>query len=86
VFLNGDAIPGLDPRGERVVDDTFYVLFNGHHEPLAFRLPARPDWGERWTIVFDTAQDGVGEPGETVAVGGEVKVEGRAVVVLMREE
>jgi isoamylase len=84
VFLNGDAIPGLDPRGERVVDDTFYILFNAHHEPIPFRLPARADWGERWTKVFDTALDGVKQTDETFTAGGEVPVEGRTVVVLMR--
>ena len=30
VFLNGDAIPDPGPRGERIVDDSFYVLFNAH--------------------------------------------------------
>jgi len=84
VFLNGDAIPGLDPRGERVVDDTFYILFNAHHEAIPFRLPARADWGERWTRVFDTALDGVKQTDETFEAGGEVPVEGRSVVVLMR--
>ncbi len=84
VFLNGDAIPGLDPRGERVVDDTFYILFNAHHETIPFRLPCRADWGERWTKVFDTALDGVKQTDETFEAGGEVPVEGRSVVVLMR--
>ena len=30
VFLNGDAIPTPNERGERVVDDSFYVMFNAH--------------------------------------------------------
>ena len=32
VFLNGEAHPEPDPRGQRVVDDAFLVLFNAHHE------------------------------------------------------
>jgi isoamylase len=86
VFLNGDAIPSLDPRGERMVDDSFCVLFNGHHEPVPFHLPARPDWGERWVKCLDTSDlvpDGRNR--ETFEAGGEVPLEGRAVVVLMRE-
>src|SRR5579884_371496 len=39
VYLNGEAIAGLDARGERIVDDSFYLLFNGHHERLDFTLP-----------------------------------------------
>src|SRR5438105_6292780 len=53
VFLNGDAIttPGL--FGERVEDDTFYVVFNAHHEPLVFTMPdAR--LAPAWLKVVDT--------------------------------
>jgi len=85
MFLNGDAIPNLDPRGEPVVDDTFYVLFNAYHEPLPFRLPARPEWGERWVKVLDTAElRPVGGEEESFEAGGEVPVAGRAVVVLKK--
>jgi glycogen operon protein len=84
VFLNGDAIPSLDSRGDREVDGSFYVLFNGHHEALPFRLPARPEWGERWVKVLDTAGAGFVEDGETCEAGGTLEVAGRAVVVLAR--
>ncbi len=83
VFLNGDAIPSLDPRGERVTDDSFYVLFNAHHEPLSFRLPNRPEWGERWKQVLDT-NERVPSEGEIHEAGSEVPVAARGVVVLMR--
>jgi glycogen operon protein len=53
VFLNGDAIPDPDPRGEKVVDDSFLVLFNAHHENLPFTVPDR-DWGDHWVVVLDT--------------------------------
>ena len=53
VFLNGRGIPTPDERGERVVDDSFYVMFNAHHEGMDFRLPTG-EWGRRWTVVLDT--------------------------------
>jgi glycogen operon protein len=53
VFLNGHAIPTPDERGERILDDSFYVMFNAQHEPVDFRLPP-PEWGRRWTKVLDT--------------------------------
>ena len=37
MFLNGDAIPTPNERGERVIDDSFYVMFNAHHD--APRVP-----------------------------------------------
>ncbi len=57
VFLNGSEIPTPNERGERVVDASFYVMFNGHHEALQFRLPPKA-WGERWTQVMDTHESG----------------------------
>ncbi len=53
VFLNGDAIPTPNERGERIVDQSFYVMFNAHYEALTFTLPEEK-WGSRWTEVFNT--------------------------------
>jgi isoamylase len=53
VFLNGRAIPTPNERGERIVDDSFYVMFNAHHEAVDFKLP-ESKWGERWVEVLDT--------------------------------
>ena len=39
VFLNGDAISEPDPRGEKIIDDWFLLLFNAHSKPLTFTLP-----------------------------------------------
>lgn len=37
--LAGDAIEETDMNGQRIVDDTFLMLLNAHHEPLSFILP-----------------------------------------------
>jgi glycogen operon protein len=81
VFLNGAAIPGLDIRGERIVDDTFLVLFNAHYERIDFTLPGQP-FGKRWIRVLDTA-DGLTE-GEISDAGQKAPVEGRSLVLLRR--
>ncbi|HEX6547726.1 MAG TPA: glycogen debranching protein GlgX [Candidatus Dormibacteraeota bacterium] len=53
VFLNGDEIPSPDPRGRRLRDDSFFLMFNAHYEPIDFTLPAR-EFGTRWFRVLDT--------------------------------
>src|SRR5579872_2413124 len=53
VFLNGKAIADPDSRGEPVLDDSFYIIFNAHTEAMEFRLPGAP-WGACWTKVIDT--------------------------------
>jgi glycogen operon protein len=82
VFLNGDAIPDPDERGERVVDDSFFLLFNAHYEPIDFTLP-QGDYGEAFEVVIDTA---VPLPPEErrVKPGSPTTVEARSMLVLKR--
>ena len=81
VFLNGEEIPDPDPRGRRVVDDSFFVLFNAHHGPVSFLLPARR-WGALWAVELDTSRN---HATSTVHLAGEkLPVEGRSVLLLKR--
>jgi isoamylase len=84
VFLNGEAIPTPDARGERVIDDRFYLLFNAHAEPVRFRLPSRPEWGEEWTRVLDTNEPLPEEGSELLGAGEEVALAARSLAVLCR--
>jgi len=56
VFLNGGEIRSPNEHGEPVLDASFYLMFNAHNEPLEFTLP-EAKWGERWTLVLDTADE-----------------------------
>ena len=79
VFLNGNAIASTDARGARVVDDSFLVVFNAHHETVRFVLP--PDhFSSRWVKVVDTA-DAFSE-GEQLKAGDSLEVSGRSLAVL----
>jgi isoamylase len=84
VFLNGKAIPTLDARGEPIVDDSFYILFNAHFEAMAFKLPMSP-WGDRWVKVIDTAKP-VPDLREhhQIRAGEELRLEAHSMVVLRR--
>jgi isoamylase len=54
VFLNGQAIPAPDRRGNVVRDDGFIVVFNAHDEAISFTLP-EVEYGAEWYIEIDTA-------------------------------
>jgi len=82
VFLNGDAIREPDARGERIVDDSFFLLFNAHHEPIDVTLPSG-DFGGAFAVVVDTAQP-VPVDERTAKPGDAVRVEARSVVVLQK--
>ncbi len=55
VFLNGEAISARGAQGQRIIDDSFYVIFNAYGETLDFVLPDGP-YAERWVVVLDTTQ------------------------------
>jgi isoamylase len=82
VFLNGLAIMEPDPRGERVTDDSFLLLFNAHHEPIPFTLPSA-EFGETWESVLDTAMP-VFADRSWIKAGAETVIEPRSLVVLRR--
>jgi isoamylase len=86
VFLNGKGIPTKDERGETLTDDSFYLLFNAHHEPMEFTLPTCP-WGDRWEKVIDTDEPvpDLREHHEWKA-GDTITVQAYAVMVLRRSD
>ncbi|SDD49786.1 glycogen debranching protein GlgX [Auraticoccus monumenti] len=86
VFLNGDAIPERDARGERVVDERFVLMFNAHTEPVTFTLPG-PDYGDDWTVRLDTASGysavrRIDAAADTRAAGESLEVLGHSMLVL----
>ncbi|MFE9814555.1 glycogen debranching protein GlgX [Streptomyces sp. NPDC005773] len=84
VFLNGHAISEPGPRGERISDDSFLLMFNASAETLEFAVPV--NHGRQWLAVVDTARpDGVlTGAGPKVAAGDRVTLVGRSMVVLQR--
>jgi isoamylase len=83
VFLNGAEIRTLTAQGAPVIDDTFLILFNAHHEAVAFTLPA-VGYGRRWAHELSTAEPDE-QPGASVfPARGLVAVEGRSLTILRR--
>jgi glycogen operon protein len=93
VFLNGDAIPDVNERGERVLDDSFLLCFNASDLDLDTTLPDGR-YGSEWAVVVDTARGEVSTlhngPGVVSAEpelhpsGGTVTVPSRSLLVLQR--
>ena len=85
VFLNGEAITAVGTQGQRVVDDSFYAVFNAYENPLDFVLPDGP-YAERWVVELDTEPDDVDAAfpvdGREVDAKNTLTVAGRAIVVL----
>ncbi len=101
VFLNGEGIPDLDTRGQRVSDDSFLLCFNAYWEDMEMTLPGA-DYGSRWAVVLDTvtaeiltgtsgvvlgvAASGLPDSARHVAAGEVLTVPARSLLVLQRTE
>ncbi|WP_394939391.1 glycogen debranching protein GlgX [Psychromicrobium sp. YIM B11713] len=79
VFLNGEAISGVDERGRRITDVNFLLYFNAHEAEVQFTLPAA-EYAPRWDPLIDTA--GSQFPAGVIVAGEVLAVQPRSLVVL----
>ena len=84
VFLNGAGIVTPDKRGQRILDDSFFLAFNAHYEPLSFALPGKT-WGADWREMIRTGV-GMVEHGPVRRGGELLQVDARELVVLQLME
>jgi glycogen operon protein len=83
LFLNGEEIPSPDVRGRQVLDESFLLLFNGHHEDCEFTLPDG-QFADAWTVVVDTARPEL-DPGDaTLPAEHELDLVHHSLVLLRR--
>jgi len=82
VFLNGEEIPSPNREGQRILDDSFILLFNAQADAQTFIIPQSLfEWG--WQLAMDTKlQAGFVDPPVDV-VGNSVVVGGRSLIVLI---
>jgi glycogen operon protein len=78
VYLDGEMIGEMDPKGERIRGESVLVLLNAHHELISFKLPA-PEKVSRWKPLLDTRQ--LPKP-QFMEAGEEYPLGGRSLAVL----
>ena len=74
LFLNGQGFVHPDAHGEELRDDSYLLLFNGHHEDVTFTLPAAR-FGARWALELSTA-DPSAQPEAWSAAAGSARHDG----------
>jgi glycogen operon protein len=80
VYLNGAGILVPDERGQPLLDDSFIIIFHGHHDDTDFTLPDKR-WGGAWVRVLDTER-GFADQQERFVAGSTIKVLSRSMWVL----
>lgn len=85
VFLNGEGMQHRDEFGEKVTDDSFYLVLNAHYEPIDFKLPAEK-YGKTWKKVFATNEKVFSKDKASWGAGSQVTIDARSLVLLCRTE
>lgn len=81
VFLNGKGVHAVGAKGEQIVDDSFYVIFNASHEPVDYKLPAEK-YSQEWIKVLDSCEKQVHEEEKQFRAAENIKVDARSLVLL----
>jgi isoamylase len=82
VYLNGEGIRYVDYDGHRISDDSFYIIFNAHDQPLDYVLPS-DEHGSGWYKTIDTSDGFVGEDQECFRPGSSLKIQARSILVMV---
>jgi glycogen operon protein len=83
VFLNGEQLPSPDPRGKRIIDDSFLLFFNAHWEAIDFALPIELE-NQQWVVIIDTTKSRFVEQGKIYTGSQSILVTERSLIVLKR--
>ncbi|NMG11381.1 glycogen debranching protein GlgX [Brasilonema sp. UFV-L1] len=83
MYLDGNQLPSVGPKGERISDDSFLLFFNAHYETLEFSLPEGMQHRE-WAVVIDTKEARFVADDRRYTETQAVPVVDRSMVVLQR--
>jgi glycogen operon protein len=82
IFLSGDQLGAQTDRGENIIDDSFFVVFNSHFEPVVFKIPDER-WGMSWIKLIDTYHGSfVLEGSLDIKAGENIEIKERSIVLL----
>jgi glycogen operon protein len=81
LFLAGDDL-GVDQRGQRITDDSFYLALNASTDDFPFRLPDG-QFASAWQVVIDTSRPDL-EVGPEHAAKTDVTLPSRSLMLFRR--
>jgi glycogen operon protein len=83
VMLNGGTLAEPDETGEPVLDDTFLLMLNCHHEAIKFYMPRSPK-NQDWEVCLDTRRPEMIPPAQRIPCGEALELS-RLSLILVRE-
>jgi isoamylase len=80
VFLDGRDLCMVDPKGEKIIGDSFYIIFNAHNEPVDFKLP-KEVYAKDWIKILDTSNVKEEDDKTVLMPESMIKINGRSIVL-----
>lgn len=85
VFLSGKHLNAQTERGENIIDDSFYIMFNSNSETVGFKIPDER-WGHDWLKLIDTYEGSFYPEGKSTINASEIiELKGRSIILLMNK-
>jgi isoamylase len=81
IYLNGHDLRSTGPKGEKITDGSFYIMFNAHDDFLDYRLP-NERYGQEWIKVLDTSETKINETTSRHFTSETLRVGARSIVLL----
>jgi isoamylase len=82
VYLDGHGIHSKNYDGKPILDDSFYLIFNAHSEPVEYKLQTKR-YGHSWIKILDTGKNFVSEHGgEPYKANSKIIADGFSVMLL----
>ena len=84
VFINGRGMRSRTTLGERVTDDSFYIIFNAYHGYIDYKLPGI-EYAQDWSKILDTSDDRLsfqGDRGEVYQANERITVHDNSILLL----
>jgi glycogen operon protein len=80
VYLNGKGIHTVGWKGELIMDDSFYIIFNAYNQPLQFKLPEEK-YGDQWIKVLDTSKTSTVSGSKIFRANATIKAQGHSILI-----
>jgi glycogen operon protein len=84
VFISGRGTHSRTSLGLRIIDDSFYIIFNAYHGYINYKLPSK-NYAKDWTKILDTNKDKIiiqGDEGRKYQAEDIITVHGYSIVLL----
>jgi glycogen operon protein len=81
IYLNGADLDMTGAKGEKIMDDNFYIIINGTADTIQYKLPAQ-NFGDTWIEVINTTRSAITPDGTKYEPGDIITAAARSIVLL----